>query len=312
MNAELLHLWVLGGTLLVLPIALWAVWELVMAAGQRRELAARSTLAYVEQRANTPMARLDRGLSRTEAGRRIGKRIARSGLEMRVATFVMLLAGTAMLAVVLVWQILAPVLGAAAAVGVAVAFFAYLRAQERKRQEAFISQLPELARVLSNATSAGLALPTAVGMAAEELEAPGGVELGRMAESMKLGQSLEEALRELRERMPSRELGVLVSTLLVSSRSGGSLVTALRSMSDTLENRKEIRREVKTILSESTVTAWALGLMGIGLLFLMNAVYPGILHTMTTEMPGQLILGVVAVLYGVGLALILRITRFEH
>ena len=45
------------------------------------------------------------------------------------------------------------------------------------RTEHFITQLPELARMLANATQAGLALRTAVGMAAEELEAPAGEEL---------------------------------------------------------------------------------------------------------------------------------------
>ena len=49
-----------------------------------------------------------------------------------------------------------------------------------------------------------------------------------------------------RGRLPSREVAVLVSTLLVSARSGGSLVTALRDIADTLEARKETRREVRT------------------------------------------------------------------
>lgn len=48
----------------------------------------------------------------------------------------------------------------------------FLNWQRQKRIERFINQLPELARILANATNAGLALRTAIGMAAEELEAP--------------------------------------------------------------------------------------------------------------------------------------------
>src|SRR5699024_2862842 len=170
---------------------------------------------------------------------------------------------------------------------------------------------PGLARVLGNATSAGLARPTAVAMAAEELDGPAGEELARMTESMKLGASFEEAVAELRERMPSRELGVLLATLVVSSRSGGSLVTALRNISSTLEHREETRREVRTTLSETTSTVWALGAMSVGAVFLINAIEPGIMRVMTTSVAGIAVLLVVAALFTLGFVLVNRITRCE-
>ena len=145
-------------------------------------------------------------------------------------------------------------------------FFAFLRRQEARRREEFIGQLPELARVLSNASAAGLVMRTAIEMAAEELDDPASTELRRTADALRLGQSTEQALHELGERLPSRELAVLVSTLIVSARSGGSLVTALRSIASTLEERKEIRREVKTIMGEAVVTNWAIAIMGVGIL----------------------------------------------
>ena len=132
-----------------------------------------------------------------------------------------------------------------------------------------------------------------------------------MAESMKLGASFEESVAELRERMPSRELGVLLSTLIVASRSGGSLVSALRNISTTLENRKETRREVRTILSETTSTVWALGFMSVGALFLLNMIQPGIMRTMTSQPAGIGLLLVVAALFVIGFVAVSRITKFK-
>src|SRR5699024_12517226 len=80
---------------------------------------------------------------------------------------------------------------------------------------------------------------------------------------------------------------VLLSTLVVASRSGGSLVTALRNIATTLETRKETRREVGTILSETTSTVWALGAMSVGAVLRINAIEPGILRVMTTTVPGR-------------------------
>lgn len=315
MNWETLADWrlvaILAAVALVLAVALWAVWELVSGAQQRRMIAERSALDRAEREAATPMARLEVALFRTQWGARLHRRIVRSGADVRLSTFVVALSTGALLAVVVVWQVLAPFFGLLAAAGVAFLFFSYLNRAEAKRREEFTAQLPDLARVLGNATSAGLALPTAVAMAAEELDGPAGEELARMAESMKLGASFEEAVAELRQRMPSRELGVLLATLVVSSRSGGSLVTALRNISSTLENRKETRREVRTTLSETTSTVWALGAMSVGAVFLINAIEPGIMRVMTTTPAGIAVLLVVAALFTTGFVLVNRITRFE-
>lgn len=292
-------------------LAVWGGWEFYAAVRQRRVIAARSALAEVERRAATPLARFDSVVRRTEAGRWLQRRIQQSGVELRAGTAVAAIMGASVLSVIVVWQVLAPVLGVMAIAGVAGAFFAYLRQQENRRKEEFTAQLPDLARVLSNATSAGLALPTAIDMASEELADPAGSELRHMANSLKLGMPFERALEELRNRMPSREIGVLASTLFVASRSGGSLVTALRNISETLENRKETRREVRTILGETTVTSWALVVFFVAALFGVNLVFPGVLETMTTQMPGQLLLGTAMALTFVGIALIRSATRIK-
>jgi Flp pilus assembly protein TadB len=302
---------ILLATIVTLAVAVWGVSVFLDGVAQRRLLASRSALAEVERRAGTPMARLDVRLRRTEFGRQIQLRLARAGVRMKVSSFVLLVAASAVAAVVIVWQVLAPVLGLLAAVLVGYLFLAYLSRQEEKRREAFTAQLPELARVLSNATQAGLSLPTAIDMAADELADPAGAELRHVAESLKLGQPFESAINDLRKRMPSREIGVLISTLLVSARSGGALVTALRTIAETLEHRKETRREVRTILSETTNTAWTLLIMGVGSLFLLNTIAPGTVARMTESFAGLAVLGAALTLFTVGFVVIRRMSRID-
>ncbi|CAM5561101.1 Tight adherence protein B OS=Streptomyces violarus OX=67380 GN=FHS41_002544 PE=4 SV=1 [Streptomyces violarus] len=67
-------------------------------------------------------------------------------------------------------------------------------------------------------------------MAAEELEAPAGEELGKVADQLAIGASMDDALGELADRLPSRELVVLVTTLVLSNRAGGQVVSALRNL----------------------------------------------------------------------------------
>ncbi|GAA3944382.1 type II secretion system F family protein [Actinomadura viridis] len=297
--------------LAVLAAVVWAAYEFGRGLDQRAELATRGARGYEERRMATFLDRWDARLRRTNLGRRLGRRLTASGTRIRLSTFVFALGGAGLAIIVLLGQFLSPFLGVVLAAGGCGAVFAYLRHQEDRRREEFVGQLPELARVLGNATSAGLSIRTAIEMAAEELDDPARTELARTAEALRLGQSFDEAMNDLRERLPSRELAVLVSTLVVASRSGGSLITSLRNIATTLEQRKETRREVKTILGQSVVAGWAIGGMGAVMLLGIAVFSPGTLERMTASVVGQLILVTVLVLFSSAVLLIRRMTRID-
>jgi tight adherence protein B len=254
---------------------------------------------------------LDRRLRRTRLGRNLERRLSATGLDVTPGEFFAYMLAT----VAGLWLIgqaaLAPFFGPLAGllgVGVAIQF---LNWQRQKRIEKFINQLPELARILANATQAGLALRTAIGMAAEELDAPAGEELGKVADQLAIGASMDDALGELADRLPSRELVVLVTTLVLSNRAGGQVVSALRNLTETLEERKETRREVRTQLSQVSMTSYAVPVLGVGSLFLMNGVKDGALERMTGSPAGQAAVITAFALYAVGFVLIRRLSRID-
>ncbi|MCS0634519.1 type II secretion system F family protein [Streptomyces sp. LP05-1] len=255
--------------------------------------------------------RLDRWLRTTRAGRRIERKLAATGLTVTPGEFTVGALVCAAGLWVLAASLLASFFGPVAALAGLWGAHTFLNWQRAKRTERFINQLPELSRILANATQAGLALRTALSMAAEELEDPAGEELARVARRLAVGESLEDALAELTERLPSRELVVLVTTLVLSNRAGGTVVSSLRNLTETLEERKETRREVRTQLSQVTVTAYAVPVFGFGAMLLMNAVMPGALDRMTGAGVGQAAVVVALVLYAVGFVVIRRLSRID-
>lgn len=254
---------------------------------------------------------LDRRLRRTELGRRIDVKLATTGLQLTPGEFFAYM----LAAVAAVWlmaaSFLAPFFGPVAGVVGLWSANAYLNWQRARRTERFINQLPELARILANATQAGLALRTAIGIAAEELEAPAGEELSRVADRLAIGHSIEESLSELTERLPSRELVVLVSTLVLSARAGGAIVGSLRNLTVTLEQRKETRREVRTQLAQVTATSYLVPVIGLGSLLLVNAMMPGALDRMTGALIGQTAVLVSLGLFTLGFVLIRRMSKID-
>jgi tight adherence protein B len=179
------------------------------------------------------------------------------------------------------------------------------------RRDAFMNQLPELARILSNGASAGLSMVSAYGVAVEELDDPARTELQIALEEIRIGQPFERAMENLGERMPSRELSVLVSTLAIQQRSGGDLVRALSDMAATLEARRDTQREVRTLMAGATATSYVVMVIGAAALFLADLIRPGTLDRVAGSPLGILALAVAGTLFVIGFVLIRRITRIE-
>ncbi|MGW0768301.1 type II secretion system F family protein [Streptomyces sp. NPDC002676] len=302
-----------GVALLTCVLAVAGVHSYAAGRAQRAELIDR--LSHTGAAAVTGRRRrfrnLDRRLRRTALGRKLELRLAATGLDVTPGEFFAYMLAT----VAALWLIgeatLAPFFGPLAGLLGVWAALQFLNWQRQKRIERFINQLPELARILANATQAGLALRTAIGMAAEELEAPAGQELAKVSDQLAIGHSMEDALGELADRLPSRELVVLVTTLVLSNRAGGQVVSALRNLTETLEERKETRREIRTQLSQVTMTSYAVPVLGVGALFLMNAVKDGALDRMTGSPIGQACVIIAFGLYAVGFVLIRRLSRID-
>ena len=279
--------------------------------GVRTRAVVRSAVSYDQPRLlNRVRLSLDRSLQRTRLG--VALRVAADELGLTRVRAVDLLA-VVLVAVVLTWvavgQLLSWLLAPVAAAMVVPVAELVVRRERLQRREKFIAQMPQLARVLSNAAAAGLSLRTSVEIAAEELSEPAGSEMGRVAQSLAFGDSLEDALTELEKRLPSREVVVLVSTLIVSARAGGSLISALRRIAETLEERKQTRREILTTLAEARSTALLIPVIGVGSLLMIRSFDPDAIDTMLSRPVGQIIFALTAVLYTVGGVVFQRVTK---
>lgn len=292
-------------------VALLAVQTFVRDRAERAAMAQRSALELAEKRASRLRYRIDRRLVRTALGRSLGVRVGSAGVAVMTVDFVLVCVGAFALGTAL-GNILLPLWLALIGGVVCVRLcFSWVEKQRSRRRLAFVAQLPEVARLLSNASSAGLAIRAAIDMAADELDSPASDELRLVSEELALGQSVGRALQNLEQRMPSRDVGVLISTLVIQQRSGGDLVNALQDMAETLDQRRDLTREIRTVMAGSVATGYLVAGLGAVTVLLMNAITPGVLDDLTSSIPGLIAVGVAGGLYVVGFLLIRRVTRVE-
>ena len=295
--------------LISLVLGVWGVNILLGESARRRELL---VLAQGEQVTGAQrLARLDRRLSGKGPFAALGRRIAAAGLGWSPVTVVLgVLAAMAVMLVVgkfLVGYIASTVL----ALLLPAAGLQWLSRKAARRREDFTAQLPELARIIANGNSAGLSVGRCVAMAGRELSEPAGGEMLRVAAHLDLGWSLDRALHALAERLPSREINVLVRTIVIQSRTGGALTDALTEISQTLEDRKELRREVRTVILGSAMSGYAVMIIGAAAIILLNLLKPGMLDNLAGSIPGRIILIVSLALFLIGGALMRVVSRVE-
>ena len=190
-------------------------------------------------------------------------------------------------------------------------FLRWMKRKAARRQEDFIAQLPELARILANGNSAGLAIGRGIAMAGREMADPAGEEMRRVSQRLDLGWSVDRALDDLAARLPSREVNVLVRTIVLQARTGGALTEALLDISTALEDRKELRREVATVILGSAVSGYAVMLIAAGSVIILNVIEPGLLDLMMTKLVGQIVLLVTVALFALGAFVMKIVSRVE-
>ncbi|TXL61999.1 type II secretion system F family protein [Aeromicrobium terrae] len=295
----------------VLALVIYALFQFWTDLGEQAQVLRAVNPDLVETAALQRRTRLDRAVVRSPWGPQVQDALMLTGLSLSPSRFVIACAVICLtigfvLGLMLSW-LLFPV-------GAFLGFLLirqYVRRQRERRKEDFIAQMPELARTLSNASSAGLSIRTSVAMAADELSEPARTELRTVSEELNLGVPLDQALSDMERRLPSRELAILVSSLIVSARSGGALVSALRDISDTLETRKEVRREIRTTYAQTVATAYAVLGVGTLSLFLLEGLHSGTVDAMLRNPIGTASIVFAGAVYAGSIWAIRRMTRID-
>ncbi|MGE0029187.1 MAG: type II secretion system F family protein [Thermoleophilia bacterium] len=251
-------------------------------------------------------------VARSRAGRGLAARLARAGAPVGPGAAIALAAAAAALAALGAFAVIrtpvAAVAGGAAVVGAAAA---YLRTADRRHLERLEAQLPGVAQGLSASLGAGLSLRQALARAARDAPEPARAELARCVAELELGGRLDDVLESLAARVPARELRIMTTAILVQRRTGGNLALALGRLSDRLEERAQLARELRGATAQARMTAWLVAALPLAGGALTEIVAPGTLARDLGQGPGPYLLGAALALYAAGVVLIRRVGRVD-
>ncbi|HUF46533.1 MAG TPA: type II secretion system F family protein [Vicinamibacterales bacterium] len=136
--------------------------------------------------------------------------------------------------------------------------FVYLRVMRTRRMRKFEEQFPEAIDLVARALRAGHALPTGLGMVADELPAPVGLEFRKLYDEQNFGLTLSDALRNFAARIPVLDARFFVTAVLTQREAGGNLAEVLDNLSTVIRERFKVKRQVRVISAHGRITGWVL------------------------------------------------------
>jgi tight adherence protein B len=258
----------------------------------------RSAAAAARGQSDTATARFEQRLQLIYPGMTAGRFIA-IGITLGLVVAVLLFATAG---------------GVIATVGGAVAGFAptfVYNIQRGRRQRLMSDQLVEALDFLARVLRAGHSLATGLKMCGEELPEPIASEFVRCHEHHQLGQSMEQSLVQMSERMDLTDFNFFVTSVAIQRQTGGDLAEILDNISSMIRARIRLQQQVRALTSEGRATGMILTALPVLIFFTMwtlNPRYTGILVYTPT---GRTLMGITVALMVLGLLLIRKIVTIK-
>lgn len=145
-----------------------------------------------------------------------------------------------------------------------------------RRVRAFGAGFPDGLDLMVRGLKAGLPVGETIATVGRELPDPMGTEFRTIADQVRLGSSLEEALWAATERFDIPEFRFFALSVALQRETGGNLGETLANLADILRQRAQLRLKIRALTSEgrtSAIVLAALPFMVFFALFFLNREY---------------------------------------
>lgn len=181
----------------------------------------------------------------------------------------------------------------------------------QRRQAAFMNQLGDMLVMVANALRAGFSFMQAMEHVACEMDDPVKSEVNKVVIDVNVGVSLEEALDSMVRRVNSPDFSLVVSAVLIQRQVGGNLAQILDIISETINERVRMRREVNALTAQGKMSGVILGCLPIGLAAVLQVIAPGYLAPLFADSVGRMAIAGAVVMMLMGFVVIRKIVNIE-
>lgn len=138
----------------------------------------------------------------------------------------------------------------------------------------FEAQFVDGLTLIANAVKAGLSLQQAIEMAADEMPRPFCSEMAQVISEVKMGASIEDALKRLSSRLVIDDLNIVVQSVCILRETGGNIVETFQLITNTIRERQKVEGRIKVLTSQGITQGVIILCMPFFLSFILYFVSP--------------------------------------
>jgi len=180
-----------------------------------------------------------------------------------------------------------------------------------RRKKAFTELFADAIDVIVRGIKSGLPVHDCLRIISHESPAPLGPEFQRLVENLAVGLTMDQAMEQMYERMPTSELRFFSIVLAIQQKTGGNLAEALGNLSAVLRARKLMREKIKALSSEAKASAFIIGSLPPAVVGLISVTAPAYMAVMYTERRGQMMLGGGVIWMVLGILVMRKMINFK-
>ena len=188
---------------------------------------------------------------------------------------------------------------------------AFVTIKRNKKLALLGVQLSDALSIICNALRAGQSFQTALKNVADEMEEPISREFMRVYRETQMGMPLEASLGRLVQRTKNQDLDLMCSAVAIQRQIGGNLASVLENISDTINQRIQLRGEIKTMTSAGMLSGYIIGALPIFIIVLLMFINPGYIDMFFTTESGRIMLLVSVVLEAIGFSIVNKIVNIK-
>ncbi len=178
-----------------------------------------------------------------------------------------------------------------------------------RRVRAFDNALPHAIDMMARALRAGHSTASALELITQGAPEPACSEFGEVFRQQNFGMPLRDALMQMLDRVPSPDLRVLATAIIVQRETGGNLVEILDRTVLIIKERQRIKGEIRIQTAQGRMTGWILSALPLIMLALINFVDPGYSKVLFTNPKGHVLIYIGLGLIALGSFFINRIVN---
>jgi len=252
----------------------------------------------------------ERGLERTRWWIRL-----KQGVEFSDVPFtpVQVVVGTIVLTLFAIYLLAVAGSPVVAILGLLVPFLvrALILARSARKRRQFGDQLPDNLDVLASGLRAGHSLIGSFAIVVDDAPEPSRTEFQRVIADEALGVSLDDALAAVSKRMKSRDMEQVALVASMQNETGGNAAEVLDRVVESIRERQEVRRLVRTLTAQGRLARWVVSLLPVGLLVAISLLNRDYMKPLFTHTSGKILLGFAAAMIVAGSVVIGRIVDIK-